>query len=237
MDRSMRKSIHSKYLLAIFTLWCKVICMFTRSEAEENLRTIRSLMERSTIYRAISAPTALVGGLASIAACSYLLLRFGAVPPDGGTYEDCFTVTWLCVLVLTIVANTWFIWRGAKERSEPFISAGMKLALISLLPSMLCGGYFTLFLAPDVQLCGIWMICYGVGLLSTSHFAPRSITFLGWVFLISGFCTWYPMFWAGPAMLACTNLLMGATFGLYHLIYAACTWPRKSNSTISGDEP
>jgi uncharacterized membrane protein HdeD (DUF308 family) len=112
----------------------------------------------------------------------------------------------------------------------------MKLALISLLPGMLCGGYFTLFLLSDVQLCGIWMICYGVGLLSTSHFAPRSITILGWIFLLSGFFTWYPMFWSEHRHSA-SNLLMGITFGGFHLIYAACTWPRKSTSTISGDEP
>ena len=37
--------------------------MNERTRAEEHLRVIRSLMERATIYRAISAPTALVGGL------------------------------------------------------------------------------------------------------------------------------------------------------------------------------
>ena len=39
--------------------------MPTRSEAEEHLRVIRSLMEKATIYRAISAPTALLGGVLS----------------------------------------------------------------------------------------------------------------------------------------------------------------------------
>jgi hypothetical protein len=37
--------------------------MSERSAAEEHLRVIRSLMERTTIDRAISAPTALVGWL------------------------------------------------------------------------------------------------------------------------------------------------------------------------------
>ena len=37
-----------------------------RSKAEEDLRVIRSLMERATVYRAISAPAALVAGLLSI---------------------------------------------------------------------------------------------------------------------------------------------------------------------------
>ena len=40
--------------------------MDPRPKAEEDLRVIRSLMERATVYRAISAPTALVAGLLSI---------------------------------------------------------------------------------------------------------------------------------------------------------------------------
>ena len=39
--------------------------MIDHSNAEEDLRVIRTLMERATIYRAISAPTALVAGLLS----------------------------------------------------------------------------------------------------------------------------------------------------------------------------
>jgi len=41
--------------------------MNERSRGEEHLRVIRSLMERATIYRAISAPTALLGGLLALA--------------------------------------------------------------------------------------------------------------------------------------------------------------------------
>ena len=222
--------------------------MFTRSEAEENLRTIRSLMERSTIYRAISAPTALAGGLFSIVAYTLFHYVFDDLLTPFGQW---FLGIWLVTLVLTLVANTLFIWRGAKLRSEPFISPGMKMALISLLPSMLCAGFLTsvllyqslfidAFLLPP-----IWMICYGLGLLSTSHFAPRSITFLGWVFLFSGFgaffylqyCCQYRGEDTFSNLASASNFTMGATFGFYHLIYAACTWPRKNTTTTPGGEP
>ena len=42
--------------------------------AEEHLRAIRLLMERATIYRAISAPTALVGGLLSVGLAAAMLV-------------------------------------------------------------------------------------------------------------------------------------------------------------------
>jgi len=43
-----------------------VLRMQTATEAEEHLRVIRSLMEKATIYRAVSAPTALAGAIARL---------------------------------------------------------------------------------------------------------------------------------------------------------------------------
>jgi hypothetical protein len=45
------------------------------SKAEEDLRVIRSLMERATIYRAISAPTALVAGSLSVFVAGAIFLN------------------------------------------------------------------------------------------------------------------------------------------------------------------
>ena len=93
------------------------------SEAEEHLRIIRSLMERATIYRAISAPTALVGGLASLAVGS--LLHFA---PQRVSFADpisdeatVFLVAWGLVLLLTGGANFWFLTREARRPGGPFV--------------------------------------------------------------------------------------------------------------------
>ena len=51
-----------------------------RSKAEEDLRVIRSLMERATVYRAISAPAALVAGFLSIFAAAAIYLNIKPVP-------------------------------------------------------------------------------------------------------------------------------------------------------------
>ena len=45
------------------------------TEAEEHLRVIRTLMERATVYRAISAPTAFFGGSIAIALTAFIELR------------------------------------------------------------------------------------------------------------------------------------------------------------------
>ena len=219
--------------------------MPTRSEAEENLRVIRSLMERATIYRAISAPTALVGGLCATAFGSWLYFRWRPLPAgrEVDEFGRLFIGGWLTVLAITAFANALFIWQAARRRGEPFISPAMRKALLALLPPMLCGGFFTLALsqfesdAARWSLPPLWMIFYGLGLLATAQFAPRSIPILGWFFLAAGMLSFGADNWLELAHLwghrethrpTTANLLMVATFGLFHLIYAACTWPRRS---------
>jgi hypothetical protein len=49
--------------------------MHERERAEEDLRVIRTLMERATIYRAISAPTALAGGVLAVTLTAIIWVR------------------------------------------------------------------------------------------------------------------------------------------------------------------
>src|SRR6476646_11112120 len=100
-----------------------------RSKAEEDLRVIRSLMERATVYRAISSPAALVAGFLSIFAAGAIYLR----PVHGRLFAD----VWLVVLVFAVVTNALFIWREARNDGRPFLSSAMRLALRALAPNLL----------------------------------------------------------------------------------------------------
>lgn len=211
-----------------------------RTEAEEHLRVIRSLMEKATIYRAISAPTALVGGLASLLFGGWLFFRWRPLP--AGREEEMFVwlflVGWAAVLVITGLANTWFLWRDAQHRGERFISSGMRHALLAMLPPMLCGAGLSIFFVWENHpfwLPPTWMLCYALALLATRSFGPRSIQWLGWTFFLSGFFAIFVLtglahqaWWGdgGTHLPTAANLFMVATFGVVHVIYAACTWPR-----------
>jgi drug/metabolite transporter (DMT)-like permease len=71
----------------------------------------------------------------------------------------------------------------------------------------------------------IWVLCYGLALLATASFSPKSLTRLGWAFVIAGLVLF--LAWAsngevrdlrtdlGPA-----SLVMALTFGLLHVVYA-----------------
>lgn len=208
--------------------------MPTSSQAEEHLRIIRSLMERATIYRAISAPAALLGGLVAVAVAVFAW-AFSSRP--SATLP--FATTWLAVLAAISVVNLWLLRRDALRRGEIFISAGMRLALRSMLPAMIAGG-LCLFVKGDggaPMLASLWLLLYGVSLLAAAHFAPRSIHLLGRICFSAGalllvcgasLFNW----WHGADQNLAAHLIMGASFGVFHLIYAACIWPRKS-----GDAP
>lgn len=225
-----------KFCLAKSALQRKAHRMPHRSDAEEHLRIIRSLMEKATIYRAISAPTALAGGIfAGLGTAIFCQLSPRPIRSEAD-FATPFLSTWGAVLLLTFLANTLLLWRGSKLRGEAFLSSGMRLALVAMLPGMLCGLFFTVVLGWGTNvfwLPPIWMMCYAVSLLATKHFAPRSIMLLGWAFLLAGMASFYQLFvlsfagaFGASHFASGSNLLMGATFGLFHLIYAACTWPR-----------
>ncbi len=228
--------------------------MPSRSEAEEHLRAIRSLMEKATIYRAISVPAAAIGGALAISAS----FAFGSWLPNRGVatplreiHGSQFITLWVGVLLLAAGINVFFLWREARKRGDHLISPGMKLALSALLPSYIVAAFLTWALgasAASTFVVPVWMICHGLGLLATAHFAPRSLMWLGWAFLLAGcgsvwvvgvaFGTFYKLpfspeingVWARNATVLIGQMLMALTFGLFHLIYAACTWPRKGRA-------
>ena len=113
------------------------------AHAADQLRTIRSLLERATVYRSISVPGGLLGGLCALAGSAH--------------------------------------WSAA-----------------------------------------LWALCYGLALLATQEFAPRSLVWLGRTFFLAGMaatglCVLQQDIdcpWLGSA-------IMATTFGGFHLAYAA----------------
>jgi hypothetical protein len=189
------------------------------AEAEEHLRVIRLLMERATVYRAISAPGALLGGSLAIVT-SYVCAKV----PYFGISQN-FILLWIAVLAITGGVNFGFIWREARKRGAPFFSPGMRLAFFAVLPSYLVAAYLTWQFGNDIDfVVRVWIIGHGLGLLATSHFAPRSFTWLGWAFLVAGIVACQP----GSGDMLSNQLWMALTFGFFHLIYAFLTWPRKA---------
>ena len=220
--------------------------MTERTSAEENLRVIRTLMERATTYRAISAPSALVAGiLSSLAAGAVYYNNEVRLVIGRAVRPREFALLWILVLIVAALANAFFVWREAQAAGRPFVSAGMKLALRAIAPNLLIPAVFTLWFfqtgylgARELELVAVWVAFYGLGLLSTAMFAPRSLAVLGWAFLLSSLSI--PVLMSAIDNLTddVPNTVMAVTFGLYHLVYAVATWPRpgaEAEASMTGE--
>ena len=189
--------------------------MTSPQDAAGQLQTIRMLMERATVYRAISLPAALLGGLLALPAA-------WLASSGGGTR---FLLVWFSALAIAGSFNLWQLVRQAKEESRPFFSSGFRLAMRALVPPLLAGGVvggqFALH-GHTLPCAATWVLCYGLALLASREFAPRSIVRLGSAFFVVGLLSVIVLGSIpdlGP--LTPANVLMAATFGLLHLAYAA----------------
>lgn len=203
--------------------------MTTTAAALENLQITRSLMERAHIYRAVSAPAALAGGILAILASAWPV-RYALITGGGAAMSvNAFLALWLVILVIASVLNIILLARESARRQQPLVSGGMRMALRAFAPPMLVGGCVGVGLIVCLHNLAfsaiIWILCYGLALLGTSGFAPRSIIRLGWAFVLTGlglFFTWAIV--RDLDLLASdqgfASLALGITFGLLHVIYA-----------------
>jgi hypothetical protein len=213
---------------------------YQRDAAEENLRVIRQLMERATVYRAVAAPSALVAGILSLLAAGAVYFNNEVKPLLGRTVRPReFAYLWIGVLLLATIANAFFLWREAKRDGRPFVSPGMKLALRAIAPNLLIPAAFTVWFlqtgylgARELELVTVWVAFYGLGLLATGLFAPRSLSLLGWAFLLTAVATPVVADVIDRLTDDVPDTIMGFTFGFYHLVYAVATWSRRGNSAL-----
>jgi hypothetical protein len=206
--------------------------MIDRSSAEADLRVIRTLMERASTYRAISAPTALVGGV--LALLSAVFIAKADLFLGQPLRSRQFTLIWIGDLILVLIVNAFFVGREAKNSGRPFISPSMRLALRAIAPTLLVPVIYTTWFfylgylsGSELNLVAIWIVFYGLALLSTALFAPRSLALLGWAFLITGISIPVTTEFAEGLSTNVPNFFMGITFAGYHLVYAGFTWARR----------
>ena len=206
--------------------------MTTHEEAAEQLRAIRSMMQRATVFRALSGEAALVGGAVSLAAGWLSESRQGWP----------WATVWLVGLVVVMFFALWQLQRASAARGAPFLSAGLKMALRGGLPSLVAGGFLGLLYVKygaagsETLAASLWILHYGLALLALRDFAPRSMTWLGLAFLVTGIASFSAMTFVQTITPVLRKLgpsgLMAVTFGGFHLLYGAAivTTTRRGSS-------
>jgi hypothetical protein len=187
--------------------------------ASDNLQVIRTLMERSTVYRRALAPIMLVAGCLGLGAA--IVTRFVKLESNRE-----FSLYWLSVGVLTTLASLLLVRRQALKEDEEFWSVPTRRVTRALLPAFLAGllAGILYVLAPASLpespwfLAIAWLVLYGCGLHAAGFFMKRGIKLLGWICVAGGIVAACVLIFRPQLQAADTaHNLMGFFFGLLHL--------------------
>ena len=193
-------------------------------KALNQLNLIREMMEKATVYRALSAPAAIFGGLLAVLLGLYFLLQ-----DKNGEFVDGahYFWTWVVALIIADSFNALLLFKRAKREGSKFISSGVKLTILRTAPAAIAGAIISFEAAKnDIELSSlVWILCYGAALLAMGEVAPRSLKRLGWSFIVFGtvfFLIWMKFKAAlspvlGIGYLGSASIMMIATFGILHI--------------------
>ena len=190
--------------------------------AEQQLNTIRTLMERSAVYRRALGPVMTSVGVLGMAAG---VLALSVLPENARA----FAFYWLAVAAVSVAVAFSLVRRQAFASGEAFWSPPTRRIAAALLPPVFAGAAVVGPLVNihsegsmvAVALPPLWLVLYGCALHSAGFFMVRGIRLFGWAFVIAGLLSALtatnPQFVEPSIRIA--HILMTLTFGLGHLAY------------------
>ena len=201
--------------------------------AEENLQTIRTLMERSALYRRALAP---------------IMIYVGSVGIIGGIVgwkleinSDCgFILFWMSAAALALTGSLLLVRRQALKDSEPFWSPPTRRIAQAMLPPCFIGLMVSAVVATSentffqIPLILGWTWLFGCAVHAAGFFMPRGIKWFGWLFISVG-CGFLGLLFTRTDGFenVSPHLLMGGIFGGLHLAYGIYLYLTESRKTES----
>jgi hypothetical protein len=201
--------------------------------AAEHLQVIRTLMERSALYRRALAPIMIFAGLAGVIAAG---VGCGAHIASGRG----FVLYWLAVAAVTLAGVSLLVRRQALKGGEPFwslptrrvtqaaalpLAAGLVFSLVLVLLDI--GHMRWLFIFPN-------LLFYACALHAAGFFMSRGIRLFAWGLMALGGLALLviPQFHSEPSPVL-DHVVMGCFFGLLHLAYGIYLYftERRGNET------
>lgn len=199
--------------------------------AAEHLQVIRTLMERSALYRRALAPVMICAGTVGLLAAAigvWLQMRSGSV----------FIIYWFSVGAVAVASALLLTRRQALKQAEPFWSPPTRRVVQAMLPA-LSAGFLLGVLAligcsagsrervhlpePEwlsfIALPAIWAILYGCSMHAAGFYATRGMRLFGWLICLMGCAVLWFTCKGDQALPLMGNATMGFFFGALHLAY------------------
>lgn len=185
----------------------------------QDLREIRSIMERSTKFLSLSGLSGVLAGLYALAG-AYLafdifrnqeVLVYGI--PSGEQVWDLLLIG-TTVLILAVLTAVVLSVRKAKKKGDKVWNSAAKRMLVNMAVPLVTGGILVLLLLSRgfiMLMAPVTLIFYGLALYNASKFTYSDVKYFGFVQLVLGllgiyFTEYSLLFWAFG-------------FGVMHIIY------------------
>ncbi len=176
--------------------------------AFDNLRYIRETMERAGSFTAVPGWGGILMGISAV----FTALLTPKLPSRRSWVE-----AWIGEALLAVCIGLFAMVQKSKAVKSPILyGPGRKFAL-SLLPPMFAGAILSVFLYRNGMyelMPGMWLLMYGVAVMSGGTFSVNVVPLMGVSFVALGTAALFsPAEWA--------NFYMGAGFGGLQIIFGA----------------
>ncbi|MGH7942208.1 MAG: hypothetical protein ACREFR_14165 [Limisphaerales bacterium] len=182
--------------------------------ARENLQTIRTLMERSALYRRALAPIMLFAGVAGVLAAAIGLIFHLNLPLQ-------FAGLWIGTAVIVAIGALLIARKQALRDREVFWTPPARRVAQALAPPLTAGLILGLMVSWLGDLAPfVWALFYGCALHSAGFFMPRGVKWFGWIYIAIVPCLFVALVLIHPTPFS-MHWVMGFFFGVLHLACGA----------------
>ena len=176
------------------------------AHAIDDLRFIRETMENAASFTLVPGWGGVAMGATAVATACVAPLPSNTRP---------WLITWLAAALGAFALGALGIYWKARRGGTPVFTRPARKFLLSLFPPLLAGAVISLaiYSAGAARLLpSVWLLLYGVGVMSAGTFSVRVVPAMGLCFLL-----------AGIVALACPgpwgNAVMAAGFGGLHILF------------------
>jgi len=176
--------------------------------AIDNVRYIREMMERSASFTAVPGYGGMLMGTTAVVA---------AYIANAQVYLVDSLATWLIEAFLAFSIGLLAMWQKSKIAGSSLLSVPARKFAIGFLPPLIVGVVIVLGLWKNgyyYVMAPVCILTYGAAVVCGGAFSVRAVPIMGWCFMAVG----------ALAFLLPTsygNLMMGASFGLLHIVFGA----------------
>jgi hypothetical protein len=176
------------------------------AHAIEDLRFIRETMENAASFTAVPGWGAVAMGLTAFAT---------ALVAPRPTSAIAWLATWFGAALCAFAFGALGIYWKARRAGTPVLTRPGRKFVLSLFPPLLAGAVISWAIygaGMNHLLPGVWLLLYGVGIMSAGTFSVRVVPVMGFCFMLAGVAALFcPAAW--------DNAVMAAGFGGIHILF------------------